>query len=160
MSMLILGDTGSACILNENGLIIGDRNLQNVIDGKNVYDLYPSSKNTKIFDKVLSYQTGSALITMNHIKTMRNMLLFREQTGLCLSIHPKENLCHPYSFPFYCPHYLPYCFWLLQVRLLYRFPRKLELLFQLQQTVYKSWQRDRLKPWCFIKRRLHYRNPG
>lgn len=68
LSMLILGDTGSACILNENGLIIGDRNLQNVIDGKNVYDLYPSSKNTEIFDKVLSYQTGSALITMNHIK--------------------------------------------------------------------------------------------
>lgn len=68
LSMLILGDTGSACILNENGLIIGDRRQQNIIDEKNIYDLYPSSQNEEIFHKVLSYQTGSALMRMNHVK--------------------------------------------------------------------------------------------
>lgn len=68
LSLLILGDTGSACILNENGTVIGDRNLQNIIDGQNIYDLYPSSKNAEIYDKILAYQTGSALITLNHVK--------------------------------------------------------------------------------------------
>lgn len=68
LSMLILGDTGSACILNENGLIIGDRNQQNIIDKKNIYDLYSSSQNEEIIHKALSYQTGSALMRMNHVK--------------------------------------------------------------------------------------------
>lgn len=67
LSMLILGDTGSACILNEEGLIIGDRDIQNVIDQENIYDLYPSSKNQKIYDKILAYQTGSALIRLEHV---------------------------------------------------------------------------------------------
>lgn len=67
LSMLILGDTGSACILNEEGLIIGDRDIQNVIDQENIYDLYPSSKNQKIYDKILAYQTGSALIRLGHV---------------------------------------------------------------------------------------------
>lgn len=68
LSMLILGDTGSACILNEDGKIIGDRNLQNIIDQKNIYELYSSSKNSKIFDRVLSFQTGSALMRLNFTK--------------------------------------------------------------------------------------------
>lgn len=68
LSMLILGNTGSACILNEDGIIIGDRNFQNIIDQKAIYDLYPSSGNAKVFDKVLAFQTSSDLITMNHVK--------------------------------------------------------------------------------------------
>lgn len=68
LSMLILGNTGSACIVNEEGKIIGDRNFQNIIDGKNIYDLYPSSKNKKVFQKVLSHQTDSALLTLDHVK--------------------------------------------------------------------------------------------
>ncbi len=68
LSMLILGDTGSACILNQDGLIIGDRDFQNIIDRKNIYDLYPSSKNRKIYDKILTHQTGSAVMTLNHTR--------------------------------------------------------------------------------------------
>lgn len=68
LSMLILGDTGSACILNEEGKIIGDRNLQNIIDGKNIYEMYSSSKNSKIYDRILSFQTGSALMRLNLTK--------------------------------------------------------------------------------------------
>lgn len=68
LSMLILGDTGSACILNEEGTIIGDRDFQNIIDQKSIYELYPSAKNTKTYDKILAYQTGSALMRLNHVK--------------------------------------------------------------------------------------------
>lgn len=68
LSMLILGNTGSACIVNEEGRIIGDRNFQNIIDQKNIYDLYPSSKNEKIFSKILSFQTDSDILTFNHVK--------------------------------------------------------------------------------------------
>lgn len=59
VSQLVLGNTGTACILNEDGDIIGDQDLQNVIDQKNIYELYPSSANTKIFDKITSFQIGS-----------------------------------------------------------------------------------------------------
>ncbi len=59
ISQLVIGNTGTACILNEEGDIIGDRDLQNIIDHKNIYDLYPSSKNIEYFDKVTSFQVGS-----------------------------------------------------------------------------------------------------
>ena len=59
LSPLVLGDTGSACIINADGDIIGDRDLQNIIDRKNIYDLYPSAENTENFQKVTSFQTGA-----------------------------------------------------------------------------------------------------
>lgn len=68
LSMLVLGETGSACILNQDGVIIGDRNLQNMIEQKNVYDLHPSSRNRAIYDKILAFQTGSAVMRLNHQK--------------------------------------------------------------------------------------------
>ncbi|MCI8453427.1 MAG: methyl-accepting chemotaxis protein [Lachnospiraceae bacterium] len=66
LSLLILGDTGSARILNENGTIIGDRALENVAAMQDIYSLYPSERNSETFDKVLSYQTGSALLRLGH----------------------------------------------------------------------------------------------
>lgn len=66
LSLLILGDTGSACILNSDGIIIGDSDKHQIIKAQNIYDLYPSDKNAKAFDKALSFQTGSALIRMEH----------------------------------------------------------------------------------------------
>jgi len=59
LSPLVLGDTGSACILNEDGDIIGDRNLQNMIDKVNIYDLYPSAENVESFRKITAFQIGS-----------------------------------------------------------------------------------------------------
>lgn len=67
LSMLILGNTGSACILSEDGTIVGDRNFQNIIDKKNIYNLYSSDENKKIYDKILSFQTGSAVVDFNGI---------------------------------------------------------------------------------------------
>ncbi|MDE6203578.1 MAG: hypothetical protein K2G19_08915, partial [Lachnospiraceae bacterium] len=67
LSMLILGDSGSACIVNKEGIIIGDRDIQNIIDKKNIYDAYPSSKNQELFDKVLSFQTDSGIASFRHV---------------------------------------------------------------------------------------------
>ncbi len=64
ISMLILGDTGSACILNEEGFVIGDRSLDTIVSHQNIYDLYPSSTNKESFDKLLAYQTGSAIMLL------------------------------------------------------------------------------------------------
>ncbi len=65
LSMLIVGSTGSACISNEDGLIIGDRVTSNIISRKNIYDLTSSSDTRKTFDKMLAFQTGSGVIRMN-----------------------------------------------------------------------------------------------
>lgn len=62
LSLLILGNTGTAIILNEDGTVIGDRELENAAGRQNVYELYPSEKNARVFDKALEFQTGSAII--------------------------------------------------------------------------------------------------
>ena len=67
LSQLVLGDTGSACIIDEDGNIIGDRTLQNIIDRKNVYDLYPASRNAAVFDKISAFQIGSTVIKMGNV---------------------------------------------------------------------------------------------
>lgn len=68
MSLLILGNTGSACIVNEDGLVIGDVRKETIAEGKNIYELYPTSKNREIFDRALACQTGSALMRMKGVK--------------------------------------------------------------------------------------------
>lgn len=65
LSMLILGNTGSASILNQNGKIIGDRNLDNIAKGQTIYALYPDN-NESIYKKILSFQTGSSIIKLNN----------------------------------------------------------------------------------------------
>lgn len=67
LSLLILGDTGSACIINEEGIIIGDSSKQKIIEQQNIYDLYTSDKNAEIFDRARAFQTGSALTYMKHV---------------------------------------------------------------------------------------------
>lgn len=65
LSQLVLGDTGSACILNPNGDIIGDRSTKNMLTQRNVYELYPSSGSQAGFKKVTSFQTGSAIMKLS-----------------------------------------------------------------------------------------------
>lgn len=68
LSMLVLGETGSACILNRDGVIIADRDPQNMPEQNNIYELYPSSGNRTVYDKILAFQTGSAVIRLDHKK--------------------------------------------------------------------------------------------
>ncbi len=67
LSLLILGNSGSSCILNEEGRIVGDINEANIIEQKNIYNMYTSTQNAEVFDKALSFQTGSALMRMGHV---------------------------------------------------------------------------------------------
>lgn len=68
LSMLIVGSTGSACILNEDGQIIGDRDTDNIIGQNNIYDSASSSAK-KTYDKMLAYQTGSDIISFSGQKS-------------------------------------------------------------------------------------------
>lgn len=65
LSMLIMGETGNASILNKDGIIIGDRDPEVIKEQQNIYDLYPSSKNEAIYNKILQFQTGSAILKLH-----------------------------------------------------------------------------------------------
>lgn len=65
LSQLVLGDTGSACILNGDGDVIGDRNTQNMRSRNNLYEMYPSSGNLGKFEDATSFQTGSAIVQLD-----------------------------------------------------------------------------------------------
>lgn len=67
LSMLILGDTGSACIINEKGTIIADQDEKNIADQVSIYDKNSSSKNKEIYDRILSYQTGSVTMKLHGV---------------------------------------------------------------------------------------------
>lgn len=62
LSMLIVGSTGSACIVNEKGVIVGDRDTGLIRGRNNIYDDSSSSAAKQAYDKMLSYQTGSDTI--------------------------------------------------------------------------------------------------
>ena len=66
ISLLILGDTGSACILNEDGKIIADQNLQNIVNEISIYDLYTTDENAAVIKKALAFETGSSLMASNN----------------------------------------------------------------------------------------------
>lgn len=68
LSLIILGDTGSACILNEEGVIIADQDVENIANEQNIYEENSSDKNKKIYDKILAYQTGSTTMTLHNQK--------------------------------------------------------------------------------------------
>lgn len=81
LSMLILGDTGSACIINEKGTIIADQDEKNIADQVSIYDKNSSSKNKEIYDRILSYQTGSVTMKRTVSAIMSATHRFRERTG-------------------------------------------------------------------------------
>lgn len=62
LSMLIVGSTGSACIVNEDGIIVGDRDTTAIRNKTSLYDDSSSSAAKKAFDKMLAYQTGAGII--------------------------------------------------------------------------------------------------
>ncbi len=59
LSNIHIGVTGSSYIINEEGMIIADRELENMQKRENVYELYHSTKNKEIFEHILNFQTGS-----------------------------------------------------------------------------------------------------
>jgi len=57
LSNINIGARGMAFIVNEDGTIIADKDMDNMIQHNNIYDLYSSPKNKKVFDEMLNFQT-------------------------------------------------------------------------------------------------------
>lgn len=64
LSNISIGKSGFACILNEEGVIIADKNLQNMERRNNIYDLYTSKSNHNAFDTALAFQTGAQSVML------------------------------------------------------------------------------------------------
>ncbi len=62
-----IGVNGGAYIINEKGDIIADREKENMSARNNIYDLYGSGKNDKVFDAMTDFQTGAAGLRMHGI---------------------------------------------------------------------------------------------
>lgn len=59
LSNINIGAGGMAYIVNEDGTIIADKDMDNMMQHNNIYDLYASSKNNRVFDAMLNFQTNS-----------------------------------------------------------------------------------------------------
>ena len=66
LSNMNLGETGTAYIVNEEGQIVGDKDIENIAKKVNVYDMYPGSKSRDMYEKVIGGQTGSQKITLHN----------------------------------------------------------------------------------------------
>ncbi len=67
LSNMNLGETGAAYIVNEEGRIVGDKDVQNITKKMNVYDMYPDSKCEDMYKKAIGGQTGSQKITLHNM---------------------------------------------------------------------------------------------
>lgn len=68
LSNINVGVTGSACMINEEGMIIADKDLDHMQKHENVYELYGSGKNKEIFDDMINSQTGSESMKLHGIR--------------------------------------------------------------------------------------------
>ncbi len=59
LSNINIGVTGDSYIINEEGTIIADKDLEKMQKHENVYEIYSSGKNKKMFDNMVNFQTGS-----------------------------------------------------------------------------------------------------
>ena len=66
LSNMNLGETGTAYIVNEEGQIVGDKEMQNIEKKMNVYDMYPGSKSEEMYKKAIGGQTGSQKISLHN----------------------------------------------------------------------------------------------
>ncbi len=66
LSNMNLGETGAAYIVNEEGQVVGDKDIENIAKKVNVYDMYPGSKSRDMYEKVIGGQTGSQKITLHN----------------------------------------------------------------------------------------------
>lgn len=65
LSLLILGETGTAHIINEEGIIVGDSDLEIAKSGTSIYDFSSSKKSRESFEDILDHETGSDLIKLH-----------------------------------------------------------------------------------------------
>ncbi|MBD5508763.1 MAG: methyl-accepting chemotaxis protein [Lachnospiraceae bacterium] len=61
-----VGANGSAYILDQDGMIIADRQTARMEAHSNIYDLYGSRQNNKVFDAMLRFETGAGGTMIDH----------------------------------------------------------------------------------------------
>lgn len=64
LSNINIGAGGMAFMVNEEGIIIADKDMSDMGNNDSIYDLYGSSKNDKVFDAMLSFQTDSCSVVL------------------------------------------------------------------------------------------------
>lgn len=62
LSNINIGQSGSAFILNTAGDIIADKDIQSMKEERNIYELYGSGRNDKIFDSMVNFETGASSV--------------------------------------------------------------------------------------------------
>ena len=67
LSNMNLGETGTAYIVNEEGQIVGDKDMENIAKKMNVYEMYPDAKTRDMYEKVIGGQTGTQKITLHNM---------------------------------------------------------------------------------------------
>ena len=67
LSNMNLGETGAAYIVNEEGQIVGDKDMENIAKKMNVYEMYPDAKTRDMYEKVIGGQTGTQKITLHNM---------------------------------------------------------------------------------------------
>lgn len=65
LSNINIGNGGLAYITNNSGDIIADKNITAMENHENIYELYNSHKNKRIFDSMLGFQTDSRSVFLN-----------------------------------------------------------------------------------------------
>lgn len=64
-----IGESGSAFMLNQEGVIIADKDTANMEKRENIYELYTSNANHKVFDSMLAFQTGAQSVFLNGVQS-------------------------------------------------------------------------------------------
>lgn len=62
LSNINIGNGGLAYIVNKDGSILADKNLQDMAEDRNIYELYESSANKRVFDAMLDMQTDCSSV--------------------------------------------------------------------------------------------------
>lgn len=67
LSNINIGVDGAAYIVNTEGTVIADRETDHMFQQRNLYEMYGSAKNDKIFDEVTSFQTGATGLRLHGV---------------------------------------------------------------------------------------------
>lgn len=62
LSNINIGAGGLAYIVDQEGNIIADKSVEDMGKSRNLYEMYGNSKNTRIFDTMLSFQTNACSV--------------------------------------------------------------------------------------------------
>lgn len=67
LSNIHIGVTGDSYIINEEGSIIADKDLDHMQEHENIYELYDSGRNKEVFDNMINFQTGSESMRLHGV---------------------------------------------------------------------------------------------